>query len=106
VRAASIVVVGLNHRTASVGPVRTSLQAGNAVRNLAGKDRRFQQRIAGKTVGTVEARDGDLAAGPESFDRASPGEVNRDPAHVVVRGRTSFADWWYQRRGHRCRRSQ
>ena len=53
-------------------------------------DGRFEQRIAGKSISAMEARARGLTASPETFDRCTPGKIDRDAAHVVMRRR---ADW-------------
>src|SRR5215831_3820336 len=70
-------------------------RAGNARGNPACATSSFEQRIAGEAVGSVQARGGRLAAGPQPLDRRAACLVHGDSAHVIMRG-------WSYRDRHRC----
>ncbi len=60
---------------------------GNILRGPGAEHHRLEQRIGGKAVGAVRARRGDLAAGPQAFDRGPRIPIGEHAAHVVVRRR-------------------
>jgi hypothetical protein len=64
--------------------------SGDALGDEAATDGRLKEGIAGKPIGAVEARGRGLAASPETLDRCTPGKIDRDAAHVIMRRR---ADW-------------
>jgi hypothetical protein len=56
------------------------------LRRAGAKDHRFEQRVGGEPVCAVRAGRGALADGPQAFEARARLLVNRDAAHVVVRG--------------------
>jgi hypothetical protein len=62
----------------------------DALGDKTAADSRFEQGVAGKSIAAVEARARGLAASPETFHRCTPGKIDRDAAHVIMRRR---ADW-------------
>ncbi len=60
---------------------------GDALGDKTAADGRFEQGIAGKSIGAVEARARRLAASPKTLDRCTPGKIDRDAAHVIMRRR-------------------
>ncbi len=60
---------------------------GRVVRDPLSQDDRFQQGIAGQTVGSVQTGAGDLADGIQTGDRSASVDIGFDTAALVVRRR-------------------
>ena len=65
-------------------PGGAAVDAGDAVGHPAGHHHGLEQRIAGQTIGAVQAARRRLAARPQAVDRAAARRVHDDAAHVVV----------------------
>ena len=59
----------------------------HGVRRARTEHEPFEQRIAGQTIGAVDAGAGGFAGGKQARDRRAPIEIGLDATHHVVRSR-------------------
>jgi hypothetical protein len=81
---------GVGGRRQRRSDVRTPLPGGRprqAIGDPSGANNRFEQRIAGKPIGAVQAGARRLAASPQTAEATAPRLIDLDAAHVVMGSR-------------------